>query len=594
MKKLIKFFTLVLLVVCTLSFVACNDNNNNDAESNSGVKDAVTFLKGSYASAEDHTSSYTLPSVVRVNGVAYQVSWSIKYNAGGEDMVKVVAPQEAGADYTIEYNSEITVETKYELTLTVTDAEGNEESLTFRERVAKVPAPLTAVQFAKEKDGVSCKAAGYVVNIIYNGYYIQDETGRILVYKPSSYPTLGQYVVVKGSKGSYSGAHQFATGSEFTVDETKAALTASQITEKYAAEKMENVAAALAVDKEKNINKAMVISGVLAANGSYNYDVTDATGTLTIANINNDYSSQLKEAIGKNVTLTVSVYSNSAYTYVINSITASELTDAERVAAAKASLEALVADYDGKSDLPTSLNGATVSYAETTDPATNALSADGKVKASATEDVTVNAKATITCGSESAEADVTITIAKQEPIVVPTTPLASAVKLVVGKELAVGDNGSYMNWGFQYDTVTSLNNGFKITEFSSAYVLCTQAEDSSSGMLGMETANGIRLSSGSKAGYVVIASTEGYFNTITFNAASWTVNTATITFTATVDGVEVVKTVDVQSTEAKTMLADVFTVSFEGNVTSVKISSTSGNGRCGLQDITFSYVAPQA
>ncbi len=130
MKKLISIA--LLLAMCLTLFAGCQP----EAPAATDLDNAVAYLqnmyKGSGGKDEDIkiTGDKEILAIVTIGGVKYDVEWSVKVTSGAETNVTI-------ADGSKDYYKKIDLadvretETKFTLTATVKDAEGNEKSVSF-------------------------------------------------------------------------------------------------------------------------------------------------------------------------------------------------------------------------------------------------------------------------------------------------------------------------------------------------------------------------------------------------------------------------------------------------------------------------------
>lgn len=382
--------------VVTLQVQQINLPQLSAAEKLAEAKAMVEALNG-----KEVVADLTLPTY---EGVA--ITWSSNNTAVLGNDGKFTAPS---------------TDTEVTLTATLSIGEGEAAlSATATATVTCKPLPVSPISdVANATKGDVLKVKGVVVNIIYKGYYVNDGTGTVLVYNPSSYPTLGQTVTVVGSFDEYKSAKQL-TSSSFEVDSEVATKTAEEIAALVKANESTVAAVLASTFTASDVTKAFKVTGVLS-NSGYNYIVTDGDKELTVKNVNNAHKAELTSLIGKTVTLVVSVYNLNGtpadFTYVATTAGEKQLSDVEKLAAAKAVVEALGTDYDGASNLvlPTESNGCTIAWASSN---TEVVSTSGKVTLpAATTEVTLTA--TITLGENApVEASFTVTVRAMTPVTI--------------------------------------------------------------------------------------------------------------------------------------------------------------------------------
>ncbi len=133
MKKLLAF-ALMLAMVVTM-FAGCSpeepvDDVNTPVDEvveTDGLADAVAYVKTIYKNAAEITSKdYERIGTVPVGDVKYTVVWTVDVS---EDIAKVVVAENGMV--TIDVNEDSTEEVPYVLTATITDADGNTETLSW-------------------------------------------------------------------------------------------------------------------------------------------------------------------------------------------------------------------------------------------------------------------------------------------------------------------------------------------------------------------------------------------------------------------------------------------------------------------------------
>ena len=224
MKKLIAL--LLAAVLCVASLTACGkkDNTGDNGAASGDIESAKAYLISMYEkSAEVTASDYEVVSLVMVDGVKYNVTWTtdaadVKVVAG-EKMTKIDVDEESANDVA------------YVLTATLADPSGTTATATFNH---KVPAyKLTSwTEYAAAAAGDSLVVKGIVTGIMSkkngnssNCLYFQDEVGGYYAYNLGTDPLeqgikVGMTVKVTGTKDIYSGTHEIKDGVVAIVDES--------------------------------------------------------------------------------------------------------------------------------------------------------------------------------------------------------------------------------------------------------------------------------------------------------------------------------------------------------------------------------------
>lgn len=144
MKKLIAYILLVTL--CLGLFAGCAEKpvETNPTE-NSDLSNARAYVynmykgSGSKDEAQVLTKDFEVVSAVPVAGVAYNIAWTVEVTAGSADDVAVVDGTNGAKK--IDINEKPEQQLDFTLTATVSDANGNKESVSFKYTVAAVEKP---------------------------------------------------------------------------------------------------------------------------------------------------------------------------------------------------------------------------------------------------------------------------------------------------------------------------------------------------------------------------------------------------------------------------------------------------------------------
>ncbi len=136
--KMKKFLSLLLALVMVLALFAACDNNNDIQETESSTEESVDPAKV-LKSAKDYVKTlyretngtkalrdFEVIGVVRVGEKSFTITWTVDKT----DYVKVV-PSEDGTTVTIDIEEKPSEQVDFVLTATVTDEEGNTDSISF-------------------------------------------------------------------------------------------------------------------------------------------------------------------------------------------------------------------------------------------------------------------------------------------------------------------------------------------------------------------------------------------------------------------------------------------------------------------------------
>ena len=424
MKKLLALLLAVVLVVAGLT--GCNKSNTGDAGSDASgdVEQAKAYLMSMYEKSPEVTASdYDVVSIVMVDGVKYNVTWT----ADAAD-VKIVPGDKMTK---IDVNEESANDVSYVLTATIADPDGKTATATFNHKVpAYKVTSWTEYAAAAAGDNLVCK--GIVTGIMSkkngnssNCLYFQDEVGGYYAYNLGTDPLeqgikAGMTVQVTGTKDIYSGTHEIANGVAVILDEgtsvpapvdyTDAYINAADLKDASITEKQ-----ALLVTL-KNVE----ITGQDVAGGYFKFKLGDKESYIRISSSvcpivtekdafiagHTEHTGWLADATG-----VICVYDGAFYLtpvtvdgFVYNNLP--QKSDKEKVEfeAANVSIPGRFTEA-GEAELPakgTTFDDVAIAWA--TDNEAVAAVADGKLAITLPNaDTTVTVTGTFTCGSETFE-----------------------------------------------------------------------------------------------------------------------------------------------------------------------------------------------
>ena len=424
MKKLLALLLAAVLVVGSLT--GCNKSNTGDAGSDASgdVEQAKAYLMSMYEKSPEVTASdYDVVSIVMVDGVKYNVTWT----ADAAD-VKIVPGDKMTK---IDVNEESANDVSYVLTATIADPDGKTATATFNHKVpAYKVTSWTEYAAAAAGDNLVCK--GIVTGIMSkkngnssNCLYFQDEVGGYYAYNLGTDPLeqgikVGMTVQVTGTKDIYSGTHEIANGVAVILDEgtsvpapvdyTDAYINAADLKDASITEKQ-----ALLVTL-KNVE----ITGQDVAGGYFKFKLGDKESYIRISSSvcpivtekdafiagHTEHTGWLADATG-----VICVYDGAFYLtpvtvdgFVYNNLP--QKSDKEKVEfeAANVSIPGRFTEA-GEAELPakgTTFDDVAIAWA--TDNEAVAAVADGKLAITLPNaDTTVTVTGTFTCGSETFE-----------------------------------------------------------------------------------------------------------------------------------------------------------------------------------------------
>ena len=239
MKK--AFLYSIVAVLCLLAVVGCSTSNNTTSEP-SGLTKAKSYLYAMYKDKAVATASdYTVVDTVMINGVSYSVEWSSDVDASAVSFI----PGDKHM-VTVDVNEKTPVDVTYTLTATLSDSEGNTETVSFPHSIPAFKESSWA-EYKAAADDSTLVVKGVVTGIMSktkgnssNCLYIQDGDGGYYVYAMAADPIesgieVGMTVRVTGAKDTYSGTLEIANATVEILDSGKTAYAPADWTLKYEA-----------------------------------------------------------------------------------------------------------------------------------------------------------------------------------------------------------------------------------------------------------------------------------------------------------------------------------------------------------------------
>ena len=237
MKK--AFLYSLVAVLCLLTVVGCSTSNNTASEP-SGLTKAKSYLYAMYKDKAVATASdYTVVDTVMINGVSYSVEWSSDVDASAVSFI----PGDKHM-VTVDVNEKSPVDVSYTLTATLSDSEGNTETVSFPHTIPAFKESSWA-EYKAAADDSTLVVKGVVTGIMSktkgnssNCLYLQDSDGGYYVYAMAADPIesgieVGMTVRVTGAKDTYSGTLEIANATVEILDEGKTAYAPVDWTSKY-------------------------------------------------------------------------------------------------------------------------------------------------------------------------------------------------------------------------------------------------------------------------------------------------------------------------------------------------------------------------
>ena len=239
MKK--AFLYSLVAVLCLLTVVGCSTSNNTASEP-SGLSKAKSYLYAMYKDKAVATASdYTVVDTVMINGVSYSVEWSSDVDASAVSFI----PGDKHM-VTVDVNEKSPVDVSYTLTATLSDSEGNTETVSFPHTIPAFKESSWA-EYKAAADDSTLVVKGIVTGIMSktkgnssNCLYLQDGDGGYYVYAMAADPIesgieVGMTVRVTGAKDTYSGTLEIANATVEILDSGKTEYAPADWTLKYEA-----------------------------------------------------------------------------------------------------------------------------------------------------------------------------------------------------------------------------------------------------------------------------------------------------------------------------------------------------------------------
>ena len=224
MKKAFNFRSVMVialvLIMCLTAFVACDKNKGNDQPDTSGLKSARDYVKQTYINSSESTAEdYTLIAQVKIGDITYPIKWTVTITTEGAPADSVTL-KEGDGKVTVDVNEQSTMDVAYTLTATVSDANGNSESVSFNRKVPK----LQYADYATIKK--ACDESDKTTVYSFEGYIVGVNAAITSSYKSSS---LGSMWVMDAQGHGLYVWNKYASNS--TIDSTL--TTREAINEKY-------------------------------------------------------------------------------------------------------------------------------------------------------------------------------------------------------------------------------------------------------------------------------------------------------------------------------------------------------------------------
>ena len=236
MKK--AFLYSLVAVLCLLAVVGCSTSGKSTEPT--GLSKAKSYLYAMYKDKAVATASdYTVVDTVMINGVSYSVEWSSDVDASAVSFI----PGDKHM-VTVDVNEKTPIDVAYTLTATLSDSEGNTETVSFPHSIPAFKESSWA-EYKAAADDSTLVVKGVVTGIMSktkgnssNCLYIQDGDGGYYVYAMAADPIesgieVGMTVRVTGAKDTYSGTLEIANATVEILDSGKTAYAPADWTAKY-------------------------------------------------------------------------------------------------------------------------------------------------------------------------------------------------------------------------------------------------------------------------------------------------------------------------------------------------------------------------
>ena len=536
------------LVILSLIASCASTETKSVAVDKSGVEKAKSYVFSMYNEGRAATataSDYTVVGVVTINGVTYNVDWSV--DADGVTLVK----SEDGKTVTVDVDEKTESQIDYTLTATVTD--GNASASTSFAHYVPAFRESSWAEYVAAADDETVVVKGRVTGIIsksndasYNCIYFEDSDGGYYAYSTAEDPlTLGvktgDTIRVTGVKDLYSGTHEIKSGA-VEILSTGAEVVPTDLTAAYeAASSLKD--SALTVGQSMFVTISDVtVGGEDTSNGYYYFEknglksyvrISSSTCPLNKADqavFKTEHASHLGWTA--DVTGIISLYDGAFYltpvsvdSFVYKSLP--EKSDSEKIDFEIGNIS-LSSSFAEDRTMTVPLQGAsydTVTVSWTSD--SDAVKIDGSTVTVTLQEEATNANLTalFTCGAETREVVYTLSLD------------AAAQDCYIAETLSSVVNGDTVKFGL-YQANTGHQLYFSGAMSGEKYLATTMKAEEAADVTVEETDGGFYLSfiSGDVKKYISIV---GGRASITDEAASvWTLNEETSVPVTTVDGMD--------------------------------------------------------
>lgn len=277
MKKGIRVLSLALVFLMLV--VSCASTTVEKSGVKSEVEKAKSYVFSMYNEGRESTataSDYKVVGVVTINGVTYDVKWSVDVEEG-----VTIVPSEDGRTVTVDVDEKTPERIDYTLTATVTD--GKDSASTAFLHYVPAFKESSWSEYVAAADDATVVVKGVVTGLIsksrdasYNCIYFEDADGGYYAYSTAEDPVTlgvetGMTIRVTGVKDLYSGTHEIKSGS-VEILSLAAAVEPSDLTAAYeAASSLKD--SALTVGQSMLVTiRDVTVGGEDTSNGYYYFE----------------------------------------------------------------------------------------------------------------------------------------------------------------------------------------------------------------------------------------------------------------------------------------------------------------------------------
>lgn len=287
MKKLLALILAVAL--CAVALVSCGGGDN---KADDPLTRAKEYLFSKYKNISVTAGDFDLVDSVTIDGVKYDVDWTVDVKSGNPEGVKVVKGE---GKVTVDVDEKAVTDIEYTLKGAVKDEAGNTSELALECKVPEfkmlswegylAAAENDAVAVKGIVTGIMAKSLGNTANCL----YIQGDGCGFYVYGMASDPAaddgveVGMTVSVSGVKSLYNGTLEITSATVEILDAGKREVVPVDYTEIYAAASALDDAALAGRQAMLVTLKNVEITGEEAGSGYYKFKLGDKESYIRIS-----------------------------------------------------------------------------------------------------------------------------------------------------------------------------------------------------------------------------------------------------------------------------------------------------------------------